>query len=270
MLTTSKHISATNVSTIMRLLDETDVIFVLATGKSRAGALKSLGPTLGRKMNQLYEYGCPGVYLQGLLVFNLNGKLIYEATLSNDLKLKSINIMRQLGIDLIAYSRDQILCEKETAFTRLLPAYHEPEPVSIGSWEKVIEDDIPVNKFIYMAEPEHIDRIRPTVESQIGDMATITQAQSNMLEVLPPNTSKGNGVRQLLSNLNINPSNCLAIGDAENDIELLKMVGYSCAVQNALPSVKQVATYNLGETNDQDGVSSAILRFLLAKPAPQI
>jgi HAD superfamily hydrolase (TIGR01484 family) len=43
-----------------------------------------------------------------------------------------------------------------------------------------------------------------------------------MLEVLPLGASKGLGVSKLLEHLNIAPANLMALGDAENDIEMLK------------------------------------------------
>lgn len=91
----------------------------------------------------------------------------------------------------------------------------EPHPETLGSWDTAIGRR-PLNKFIYMAEPARIDEIRPYVAKRIGDRGHLTQAQSNMLEVLPPNASKGNGVRELLKSLRVNPENLLAIGDAEN------------------------------------------------------
>lgn len=44
---------------------------------------------------------------------------------------------------------------------------------------------------------------------------------------------------------------------------MLEMVGYSCAVGNGLPSVKEVAMYTDIGSNDEDGVSEAIHRFVL-------
>lgn len=41
------------------------------------------------------------------------------------------------------------------------------------------------------------------------------------------------------------------------------MVGYSCAVANALPSVKAAAKFISLKTNDEDGVAEAIERFIL-------
>lgn len=43
-----------------------------------------------------------------------------------------------------------------------------------------------------------------------------------MLEVLPLGSSKGLGVTKLLEHLHIHPNNLMAVGDAENDVEMLK------------------------------------------------
>lgn len=94
-------------------------------------------------------------------------------------------------------------------------ASKEPDPVAVGDWNDAIGKR-PLNKFIYMAEPAVIDEVRPLVEERLGDIGDFTQAQSNMLEVLPPNASKGNGVRRLLKSLDIPLEHVLAIGDAEN------------------------------------------------------
>lgn len=67
-----------------------------------------------------------------------------------------------------------------------------------------------------MADPKRIDEIRPLVQRSIGESGRLTQAQSNMLEVLPLGSSKGHGVKRLLEAENVDPQNVLAIGDAEN------------------------------------------------------
>lgn len=45
------------------------------------------------------------------------------------------------------------------------------------------------------------------------------------------------------------------------------MVGYSCAVGNALPSVKSVARFTDIPSNDDHGVAHTIQRFILNKLA---
>lgn len=105
-----------------RLLDETDVMFVPATGKSRAGALRAMAE-LGDYLNETNPGGCPGVYLQGLLVFGENGNVVYEDACNESLAKATIEVGKELDLSLIAYSRDIILCEKTDYFSDLLPQY---------------------------------------------------------------------------------------------------------------------------------------------------
>jgi hydroxymethylpyrimidine pyrophosphatase-like HAD family hydrolase len=54
-------------------------------------------------------------------------------------------------------------------------------------------------------------------------------------------TNKGNAIEKLQKSLNILPEQTMAFGDYLNDIEMLKNARYSYAMENAHPSVKEVA-----------------------------
>ncbi|KAM3568197.1 hypothetical protein VYU27_009678 [Nannochloropsis oceanica] len=98
--------------------------------------------------------------------------------------------------------------------------------------------------------------------SYLGPRATLTQAQGDMLEVLPPGGSKGLGVQKLLEALKVDKANLLAIGDQENDLEMLKMAGTAVAMGNAPQHVKAVAGFQT-RSNDEDGAARAFERFCL-------
>jgi hydroxymethylpyrimidine pyrophosphatase-like HAD family hydrolase len=57
--------------------------------------------------------------------------------------------------------------------------------------------------------------------------------------VLPGSVTKASGLRAALARLELSPLNCVAVGDAENDVAFLDLCGLSVAVANALPSVKE-------------------------------
>ena len=60
----------------------------------------------------------------------------------------------------------------------------------------------------------------------------------------------------------------MAIGDAENDIEMLQFAGIGVAMDNADAKTKEAAKHVVA-SNDQDGVAEAFERFVLKpKPAP--
>jgi hydroxymethylpyrimidine pyrophosphatase-like HAD family hydrolase len=59
--------------------------------------------------------------------------------------------------------------------------------------------------------------------------------------VLPPGVTKASGVGVALADLGLPAERCVGVGDAENDLDLLRACGLGVAVANAIPSLKAVA-----------------------------
>mmetsp|Transcript_13377 Transcript_13377/g.27297 ORF Transcript_13377/g.27297 Transcript_13377/m.27297 type:complete len:403 (-) Transcript_13377:89-1297(-) len=161
-----------------------------------------------------------------------------------------------LNISLVAFSFDRILCEKHDEWTDLIVKYKEPRPEAVvTSWHHTAKqqaanndgEGVPLHKLIILGHPDQLERLRPLladhISSKLGDdAAELTQAVPTMLEILPKGCSKGAGVEALLDYLSIDPSTVFAIGDAENDIGMLKLCGVSVAMGNAAPAVKAAAS----------------------------
>ncbi len=75
----------------------------------------------------------------------------------------------------------------------------------------------------------------------IRDMALDTNVIFNKgaVMMLPDGVSKVTALTRALKELDLNPREVIAIGDAENDHAFLRLCGLSVAVANALPSVKE-------------------------------
>ena len=54
----------------------------------------------------------------------------------------------------------------------------------------------------------------------------------------------------------------MALGDQENDIAMIEFAGMGVAMDNAIPSVKEVANF-VTKSNLEDGVAYAIEKFVL-------
>lgn len=61
--------------------------------------------------------------------------------------------------------------------------------------------------------------------------------------ILPPGINKATGLQSLLNQLHFSHHNLVAIGDAENDSAMMLTAECAVAVNNALPSLKQVADF---------------------------
>lgn len=57
--------------------------------------------------------------------------------------------------------------------------------------------------------------------------------------VLPSGINKATGLAAALAQMQLLPENVVGIGDAENDYDFLSICGYSVAVANALPMLKE-------------------------------
>lgn len=73
--------------------------------------------------------------------------------------------------------------------------------------------------------------------------------------------TKGTGLLKLCEYLGISVEETIAVGDADNDIEILKTAGLSIAMGNARESVKAIADVIVSD-NDHDGCVEAIYQYL--------
>ena len=73
--------------------------------------------------------------------------------------------------------------------------------------------------------------------------------------------SKGLALRKLAADLGIPLQQFLAMGDSENDLEMIQAAGVGVAVANARDEVRAAADY-VTEKRDGDGFAEAMARYL--------
>lgn len=225
---------------------------IIATGKTYGSAVPVMA-RLGIK--------APGVFTQGLVICNADGSVRYERALDRETAVQLIQFAETHQFPHSAYCGLRILAPEADAYQALLhKKYDEPAPVIVGSLLAII-DDIRINKFL-LADEAAPEETRRRLQKLVGDRITITQGVKEFLEVLPLGASKGRGVQMLLDDLGIQPEEMLAIGDGENDLEMLQMAGIGVAMGNGRTAVKSIADYITAD-NNHSGVAEAIERFVL-------
>lgn len=225
---------------------------IIATGKTAYAA------RLPREEVGLPHYG---VYVQGLDVVGVNGEKLSHAQLAHEFALEMQNLALQMGLDIIYYATDGFLYSPVLSERALrLNKYGEPPLRELPSLQA-----IQVYKLLLVGEAEDIQQMRPIVETQVAGRATIVQALDDMLEILPSGISKGDGLAILLAHLGIDWQNVMAVGDGENDREMLERAGFGVAMGNAHPVAAATARYHTA-SNAEDGVAQAIERFALEMP----
>ncbi len=87
-------------------------------------------------------------------------------------------------------------------------------------------------------------------------------SEQTSLEITPQNIDKGAGLKFLCEKLSISPDEVIAVGDADNDLPILREAGLSVAMGNANDHVKELADVVTGD-NDHDGIAEIVERYIL-------
>ncbi len=231
---------------------------MLATGKTRHS---------GEAIIKRFNLTTHGIYLQGAAVHLHDGGIHANTTLNPEVARRIITFAEDRGFDVAAYSGQRILARTVSpAAKELNSLYHEPMPEAVGPLQNILAST-PINKLLVIKQddPRKIRALRWQLSMQINPKeARMTQALPDMLEILPPNISKGAALKHLLKDLGIRPEEVMALGDAENDLEMIEMAGIGVAMGNAIDLLKDAADYVVS-SNDEDGVAEAIERFALKK-----
>ena len=83
-----------------------------------------------------------------------------------------------------------------------------------------------------------------------------------LIDILPPDASKGIGVEKLALINKLLPENVMAIGDNFNDLEMLEYAGTAVVMGNASPELFERAEFYTTLSNDENGVALAIEKFI--------
>ena len=87
--------------------------------------------------------------------------------------------------------------------------------------------------------------------------------------VLPAGMNKATGLARALSELRLQPDQVVGIGDAENDEAFLELCGFSVAVANAIPRIKQISGL-MTEGEHGSGVVEVIEKILAGEPLSRL
>jgi phosphoglycolate phosphatase (TIGR01487 family) len=100
-----------------------------------------------------------------------------------------------------------------------------------------------------------------TIKEILKDFDVRVYDSKFAIHITDPSVNKGSSVNKVAENLNVKPSEILAIGDSENDIEFLQAVGVKVAVSNADPGLKDIADYVTNQPHG-NGVKEAVEKYV--------
>ncbi|RBP08200.1 hypothetical protein DFR50_12645 [Roseiarcus fermentans] len=146
----------------------------------------------------------------------------------------------------------------DPATRRERPLAPEPSPEFVAALR---EKGVPlsVGRSIVATWEPHENAVLKAIR-ELGLELQITFNKGAVM-VLPAGVNKASGLAAALDDLGLSAHNVVAVGDAENDHAFMQASGFSAAVANALPAVKETADL-VTERPRGAGVAELIARLL--------
>jgi hydroxymethylpyrimidine pyrophosphatase-like HAD family hydrolase len=96
--------------------------------------------------------------------------------------------------------------------------------------------------------------------------ATAVAARVDWVDVTAPEVTKATALERIRAELGVAPARTVAVGDGENDLEMLRWAALSIAMGHAPAAVRAIAGRVTG-TVDEDGAAAALVEALLLPTA---
>lgn len=114
---------------------------------------------------------------------------------------------------------------------------------------------VPVYQMMIYPKEQEYEEILQKMEHTL-----VTYWNKHGYDLVSKECGKGVALKEVCDHFNIPIEESLAIGDGDNDIDMLKMAGISVAMGNAEESVKKVSQY-VTDDIDHDGLYNAFVHF---------
>ncbi len=194
------------------------VDITLATGRR----LQSIKPFIDE-----LKISLPVILYNGAGIYDLHNNIwLYRKFLDLNIFKEILNFLKSidLKISLSVYWKDELW---------------ELEKIEII--KEIIKDSV-IKIFIEVRE-DLLKELKNLLEGYYKEKVEIISSGEKFLEILPKGCSKGNAMLWMLDFLGIDPEEVIAIGDYDNDIDMLKKSGLGVALPNSSFKVKEIADY---------------------------
>ena len=244
---------------VIKEASEKGVKIMISSGRSFYRLERFIDALGLRKENQ-----CTICLNGGIIVENTTKELLYSKNLDTEEVEELIQLGKALKLPIMIYTKD-------TQYVETIPEVVRKNTKNLkGMHLKVVNfNQLNFNKpqnYIYKVcfidKPEKIIEKREQISKEILKKYEITSSVPEYLEIVKKGIKKSEAIKVVMEKYDIKKEEVMAIGDGENDIEMLDFAGLGIAMENASDFVKEFAN-DVTTSNNHDGVANAIEKYIL-------
>ena len=256
LLNDAKEITEGNRQALERTLQRGHGV-IIATGRPLKSALEQ-----ARRLG-VDKPGCYTIAYNGAMVYDwAKQDKVFSCALSKDAVIKVFERANEIGEHVQTYDSFDVLVEArgdDEAVRRYCKIVSMTYRVIEDIRTDLVEDPVKCLVINY-EKKDGLQKMQTWIRENVPQMDCFFSSDY-LLEVVPKGMNKGEAVKMLCKMLDVEIENAVAVGDAANDLAMLKAAGIGVAMQNGTDEVKAIADYITTRDNNHDGVAEAADKF---------
>ncbi|MCR5536136.1 MAG: Cof-type HAD-IIB family hydrolase [Succinivibrio sp.] len=263
LLNSEREISSRNREAIKRAYDQ-GLYVTITTGRHPKSVLRyaaELGVTEGSFAVIFNGSGVISLDSYARQPVDQGFELIHYESCSGSEAAEIYRLGKPYGLSMHAYCVELGLLVQDVN----AHSYKEISHNQVGYTEvdfATLNDSVHLFKLLSTGESDQIDAFRASLPETLSQRFAIMRSNPDFLEFIPHKSSKGTALKALCEHLSLPLSAVMAFGDAENDLEMLKLAGCGVAMRNALQEEILESADLITDSNDEDGVAVCVEQLL--------
>ena len=203
--------------------------------------------------------------INGCSIFDLHErKQIYCHKVDSDILLRTNEIAESWGLRTEVYTSDTIYYREETKWTRLDVDLCKLKGEVVEDYDSFLKNSF--TTMLVPGDPELLQKLQAELRKEFGNRAVIFISKPYFLEILPPNSGKGEAVDWLAEHIGAKTGEkvlTMGFGDSMNDESLIRHATWGVAMSNGLKEIKEIADFVTPTDNNHTGIAEFLKSMIL-------
>ena len=250
LLNDEKKLTEENIKAIKQV-KEKGIFTVISTGRPISGVKPYLN---------MFEHGDIDFLVcnNGAVVYNvIQDKIIHEEHFKRSEIEEIIQMADDLEISLHFLDSNQLITHNNPINKYIILDAYLSDMDIFTKTPSALANHEHIHKALFTADSEMLNHKTQLLPQWFVEKYNCVRSDEMYFEILKENVDKASGLKKIMRSLEIDRENVIAIGDQQNDIQMLNLSGLAIAMHNASPLVKEMADI-ICPDNNSSGVSQVL------------
>lgn len=255
LVTDDRRLLSSTIEKLIKLKNK-NIKIVLCSGRPLFGIEKILN-LIGID-NKDDQYA---ITYNGGLITKTNGQAIIDRSLNTKEFIRVSEWAKKWNLNTIAFSKNAIyISDSDINYHSSFISYKNRMPLLYRNSDQLKTElnTITFPKLLLSGSEDDLNVAMNVLPIWMKSEYNPIRSEKMYVEINSSEVNKGWAVKQIADYLNIKKNEIMAIGNGNNDIDMLQESGIKVALQNSTENLKQISNFVTNNDNNHDGVGEAI------------